>query len=381
MLSCGVQHWKVRIGIAVLIAAAAAGFGLRAKGEMLDFGVYLTAGARVAAGENLYRVEDGHWQYKYLPAFAFVIAPLSALPPVAARAVWFALSLGLLVAFVRLSWTLLPDRRRVARVVVGITVVAMAKFYVRELGLGQTNILLAVLALWALSASARGRESLSGVLLGVATLVKPYAILFWPWLVWRRRYQAAAWFAAAVALGVALPVVRYGVGGTIDLMFGLWSVVTTSTAPNLAGQDNASIAGMYASWVGVGWQASQLTLVFTVGVLINVVWLFRRPTPSMQPAYLETGVILLLIPLLSPQGWDYVFLMGTPVVMLLVDRTDLKQLPQGPLLGACLVLVGLSIWDVMGRDLYRSFMMARVVTVCVLVELAMALHLRQRGLA
>ena len=37
------------------------------------------------------------------------------------------------------------------------------------------------------------------------------------------------------------------------------------------------------------------------------------------PTRSKGSLLLLLIPLLSPQGWDYVFLIGTPAVMLLVN--------------------------------------------------------------
>lgn len=370
------NKWTVRIGIVVLLVVATLGFGLRARSQMYDFGVYLTAGTRVVAGENLYRVEDGHWQYKYLPAFAFVIAPLSLLPPVAARAVWFGVSVGLLILFVHLSLRLLPDRRRATSFLLWMTILAMGKFYIREVGLGQTNILLAVLAMLALDAGRNGREALSGALLGAATIVKPYAILFWPWLVVRGRYRAAAWFVGVLGAGVVLPALRYGVAGNIEQLVGLWSVVTTSTAPNLAGQDNASIAGMWASWLGVGPLASRMSLVSVLALVAACVWVFRRRPDGALPEYLETGVLLFLIPLLSPQGWDYVLLIGTPVIILLLDRMNGFGPAQRWTLIACLVMVGLSIWDVMGRELYRSFMMARVVTVCALVELAMAVRLR-----
>ena len=33
-------------------------------------------------------------------------------------------------------------------------------------------------------------------------------------------------------------------------------------------------------------------------------------------------LLLTLIPLLSPQGWDYVFLVSTPAIMLLVNYED-----------------------------------------------------------
>lgn len=367
---------RTRLGLAVLIVVAAILFGVRARHQMYDFGVYLTAGARAIAGESLYQAEDGHWQHKYLPVSAFLFAPLSLLPPVAARAVWFALSIALLVVFVDRSVKLLPDRRLATHVLVWIVILAMGKFYVREVGLGQSNLLLAVFVLLALDATRAGREGAAGALLAAATMVKPYAIIFWPYLLVRRRYRAAAWFTAVLALGVLAPALRYGLAGNVELIRGLWVVVTTSTAPNLAGQDNASIAGMFASWFGVGRPAAILSFA-GVAILVGVcAWVLRRPGPGPLPEYLDTAVVLFLIPLISPQGWDYLLLIGTPAIVLLVDRRGSFPVAQRWLLYACLAVVGLSLWDVMGRELYRSFMLARVVTVCALVELAMVLQLR-----
>jgi hypothetical protein len=51
------------------------------------------------------------------------------------------------------------------------------------------------------------------------------------------------------------------------------------------------------------------------------------------------------------------------------------------LLVACLALVGLTLWDVMGREPYRAFMMSRALTVCAIVEIVLVLRLRQRQAA
>jgi len=239
------------IGVALLIVRAVLAFTRRSHREMFDFEVYRVAGARAAAAEPLYRVEDGHWQFKYLPAFALAVAPLAQLPPVAARAAWFFLSVALVVLLVNRSFTLLPDRRRSAAFLIGVTVLAMGKFYVREVGLGQGNVLLAVLVLAAVACQYRGREIAAGAILAAATVVKPYAILFLPYLVARRR--CAAWRASA-PLSWRVDPARLAVRLVRQLgqLHGWWTVVTTSTAPNLAGQDNVSIAGMYAAWMGVG---------------------------------------------------------------------------------------------------------------------------------
>src|SRR3954470_4682642 len=128
----------------VAAMAVAALFAARVIRKMPDFEVYWTAGARALAGQPLFRADDGHFQFKYLPAFAIVMSPLSLLPLVAAKALWFALSLVTLAALLWLSVVALPERRLGIRVLVALTVLAMANFYGHELALGQVNLLFAL---------------------------------------------------------------------------------------------------------------------------------------------------------------------------------------------------------------------------------------------
>src|SRR5512144_1106105 len=79
--------------------------------EMVDFDVYRTAAARALDGENLYRSTDGHYQYKYLPAFAFVMAPFTKISFNVARLIWFGFTVGVLSVFIRWSIRAMPDRR------------------------------------------------------------------------------------------------------------------------------------------------------------------------------------------------------------------------------------------------------------------------------
>ena len=89
----------------------------------------------------------------------------------------------------------------------------------------------------------------------------------------------------------------------------------------------------------------------------------------------------LLIPLLSPQGWDYVFLIGTPAVMLLINY--LPALPANLRYAtiAAIAAIALSIFDLMGRAAYTAFMQMSFITVFVLVEIAALVALRVRRVA
>jgi len=389
-----------RVWLAVLlVVAGAVSFHVRIGRRMPDFQVYRTAARRAVAGEPLYRVTDGHWQFKYLPAFALVVAPLSLLPapreaettdprgrdynPWAdtARVAWFGCSVALLVALLSLSLRLLPGGHTARGVIVGVTILALGKFYAHELELGQTNILLAVVVLLALAQWKTRRESGAGALLAAATVVKPYAILFLPYLVLRKRWLACGGFTIVVIAALLLPVLRYGFREHAALLSGWWSTVTTSTAPNLGVSDNISIAAMYAKWFGVGPLASRLALVTTLFLVAICARILIITPTSAFPEYLDGALLLTLIPLLSPQGWDYVLLVGTPAVMLVVNHLGAFSRPVRWLAIACLMVAGLTLWDVVGRRVYTLFMVSSIVTFCYLFELGLLLRLRRTQVA
>src|SRR5262249_39212762 len=137
------------IGFAIVFATAV--YVIKIGHRMPDFEVYRTTAIRAQAAEPLYRESDGHWQFKYLPAFAIAVVPLGFVPDDVARALWFAGSVLLLAWLPRLTLDVLPERRHTAGLLVGATFVLLGKFYAHELELGQVNILmtfLVVAAVW-----------------------------------------------------------------------------------------------------------------------------------------------------------------------------------------------------------------------------------------
>jgi hypothetical protein len=370
----------VVLGCALLVILAFS-FAPRAVGKMPDFEVYWTAAVRARAGEPLYRVEDGHYQFKYLPAFAVLAIPVGLLPLEIAKALWFAGSVVLLVAAVGLSITLLPQRMKPPWMLAAIVVVAMGKFYGHELVLGQVNVLLTVVVLLALHSLTAAHEARAGLLFALAVVVKPYAVLFAPWLTARRRFQAIAAFLVGLLAVLALPVALYGLAGTMALHRDWWHTVAESTAPNLTNADNVSIAGMYAKWLGDAEFLRPLVAATSLVLLATAAFAFVRGRELRQPHVLEGALLLTLVPLLSPQGWDYVFLLSTPAVALLANYEARLPLLLRVLTAAAILIAGLSLYDVMGRANYAVFMSMSVVTICFLVIVASLTALRLRGVA
>ena len=112
-----------------------------------------------------------------------------------------------------------------------------------------------------------------------------------------------------------------------------------------------------------------------------VVYVMRRRRTVSSPELLEGGLLLTLIPLLSPQGWDYTLLGATPAVMCLVNYED--RLPPALRWSAitAMAVIALSIYDVMGRTLYATFMNNSGITLACFVLIAALVVLRARQIA
>jgi hypothetical protein len=290
--------------VCAALALAGACYAVTADPNMPDFEVYWRAGARAAHVQPLYSADDGHYQLKYLPAFALLAVPLAWFPLGAAKAIWFSFSAALLAAFVAMSISLLPNRRRRRWLLLLCVVLAMAKFYGHELVLGQVNLLLGVLVAAAVLLLRRHRETEAGLLLALAIVVKPYALIFVPWVLAIERRRAFVTGVIGMASAVLAPAVLYGLSGAWSLHAEWWQTVTTSTAPNLLNADNVSFAAMYAKWSHPGRTADWLTALTSIVILAVGADTVRRRRVVGDPDGLEAALLLTMMPLLSPQGWD-----------------------------------------------------------------------------
>ena len=348
---------------------------------MRDFEVFWTAASRAAAAESLYRIDDGHFQFKYLPAFAVLASPASRMTLDIAKGKWLTVSIALVVTLIWLSVRLLPDRRRPTWFIVVAVVVAMAKFYGHELTLGQVNLAFAVLVAAGMLMLGSSRPAMAVAAFVAAVVVKPYAVLFLPWVALRGGWRAIVSATIGMAAVFVAPVGLYGVSRTIDLHRDWWDTVTTSTMPNLTNPDNVSVAAFAAKWLGVGSTASIVAAVVSLALLGFTVFIVVHDWRLDRREVLEGALLMTLVPLISPQGWDYVFLVATPAIALLVNYD--VELPRvlRAVTWITIGVIGLSLYDLLGRQGYRAFMEWSVITLCFVVVLAALGTLRARRVA
>jgi hypothetical protein len=368
--------WLVILAVASLAMYAA----IRAHRDLTDFEVYRRAATRAAAAEPLYRADDGHYQFKYLPAFAVAARPLTWMRPETAKLVWFALSFGMVLVFVRTLVVAVPDRRLPAVGLGALTGVVTAKFFVRELALGQTNALLGMLLLPAVVGASR-RPRLTGVLVGAAVCVKPYAVLFLPWLAFTLPLGATVAAVATLAAGLALPATIYGWSGNVGLLREWYRTVQDTTAPNLLHPDNVSLASMWAKWLGAGAPSSALAVasgIALIAVICGVVLVRGRARGS---SYLEGGLLMLAMPLLSPQGWDYMLLLGTPTVVAVIDRWPDLPAAWRAVFVAIAIVFATPLRLFVPVETYNVVMASGATSVAAILLVAIGASLRGRSLA
>ena len=221
-----------RIAI-VLLAVLAGGFltarTLRTDEVAGDFLRYHRAGRMVLMGEGTHLYDrhplfdvypdDRHVErpFRYLPAFAVVMAPVALLEPKAAEVVWAlwnALNYALILL---LSWRLCRGLGGRA-VWMWIPLFLTIRFGWGNLNLGQINPTVVMLAMTGVWLAETDRPLRGGALAGLAAGIKLTPILVLVTLLLRRQWKASAvGIVVFLAVTFALPSAVLGPGPALDL--------------------------------------------------------------------------------------------------------------------------------------------------------------------
>lgn len=370
------KRW-LTIGLVVLLLAAA--YVVRIQDGMVDFAVNHQAGQRLAAGETLYQTGDGHYMFKYLPFSAILYLPFAALPLEFAKPLWFGLSVAAMLAMCGLASRLVSGGD--VRYLAIVPALILAKYFLHELRLGQINILVTLIMMLAARALTRPgvrQGLLAGALAGLATALKPYAALLFLYYIVKRRWMSLGAGLGVLLAALVIPAVFYGADGNADVLRQWASTLSGSTPELLGSNDNVSVIAFFTKWTGDPARALPLTgLVLGVLAVLTLVVIIRGGDRPESPV-LESALVLTLIPLISPLGWDYTFLMSLLATAILVHHLRAFPVLVRGLLIVNFAIVALALYDVMGREAYSTFMQWSVTTVNFLVIVGGLTYLRFR---
>ena len=354
---------------------------------MVDFEVNYKAGKRVISGENLYRTDDGHYQFKYSHFSALLYVPLSFLPLTAAKAIWFAVIIFSSFFLVLLCRNLSHIQNR-SFLYTLFPLLILVRYFLREFQLGQINAFISMLLVLMIRAFISEEKksfpsrsaSWGGVLWGLASALKPYALIFLPYLVLKKKWKSLLSGLIFLALSLVVPSLIYGLSGNIRMLQEWISSLSHSTPALLNSQDNISFLGLLMKWTGS--QKFSLS-VFITGVSLFALLLLvlvLKGNGKKEALILDCSILLILIPLLSPLGWDYTLLMSILGVMIcIVHFYDYSKFCR-VFLVLNLSIVAFSLYDLLGREFYARFMSWSVITINFFILIGYLAFLRWRGL-
>jgi hypothetical protein len=361
----------VAVLVVGLSAAAAAGREAASGGPPGDFARYHHAGRLVAEGraDRLYRAgrpaapgdeadpaeRDPALEFKYLPAFAVLMAPLGRLDLRSASLVWAAWN-GALVALLFLAaWRACAGGLPAAWM--AVPVVLLANLVNANVKLGQLNPTAIVPATLALLLLSRGRDAAAGLLAAFGAVVKFMPAACAVWFAWKRRWRALGALVLGVALlGWGLPAAVLGPARATELTreyFSLRADTYTSAEPDdVPGHSIKSfvyrVLGGSLHRSGPGGEGPDVTLVVLPGpalfaivllldllVLAAVLFAARGPLrpPGDRRGALEAGAFLAALPLVSPEARSPHFLyLALALTALTYSFVDLLR-PRAPASG------------------------------------------------
>lgn len=399
-----------RWGLAVLLLVAIVGFlSWFRRGE--DFRGYLAVGRGVLSGGDIYAVIPHTNINTWPPFFSLLCVPLALLAiasPVLASSLWILLNYAALLVILRLLAKLIygremslrpaPDTVALSAPELLVPLLLVSPFVLNNFEHLQITILLFALSLGGLHLLETRREALGAAAIGAAVAIKVMPVVFLPYLVYRRRWRAAAWFTIAI-LGYSLsPILVFGAGRYWDYLQAWRAALERGWG---VGAENQAIFALLDRWLGhhltlavpefqhlpeSGNPAVRIAWLITLVALTGLVlYQFRgRLPPGRRATLTEWSVVFLVSVLFGPMAWKHYFL------VLLLPSSLFFAIWRGSdtdprsrrIVGAVLftsALLGLfTSHDLFGKPLAVRLEMGSVATLSVLVMFGGLLWLRRQ---
>ncbi len=350
------------------------------KKDMTDFGVCYKAGKRIVNGEMLYQVSDGHLQFKYFPASAVIFSVLTLFPFEMAKMLWYFLELTLLFLCLTIAYDLLPEKHKKKGSMVALTFLVLLKFVGREMELGQINILMAFLLIMMVKALVESKEWQAGLLWGFSLIFKPYALVFLPYFILKKKIKAVASGIGILAMGLVLTVFFYGFRQSFFVLKEWQRTLSLSTPSLLDHYDNSSVFAFFlknlpADKNELAWILSLCTAIL-LGIFLLWIMYSGKKLRVTQPEVLESSFLFIMIPFFSPLSWYYNYLYAIPAVVFLMNWMDKFPPAMKYILIANFICIGASLREVLGKGVFRFYTQHSLVVISFLILLFYLFYLR-----
>ena len=309
--------------------------------QMNDFGKFYYSARAFLDGTDMYAsnpattpkfAEAPDLQFLNMnpPHFHLLVLPFAALAPGRAVMLWVALSVaGLVVSLLLIAreigveWTPV----RVLATVSGTLIFAGTQsFFVT----GQLSLLLLLAVTLCWIAARRGRWNAAAAWLGGCMSIKPFFLIFLPYLLLTRRFHAAAVAAGTAVVAVAAGLLTFGFGA-----YRAWYAALAQSGAWAWTVMNASVNGLFQRTFTVQPIAtpvvvspplarSWIILAALIGIITLVVATRDRSRCAIDSAF---ALLLVAAQLVSPLGWIYyLWLPAGPIAALVWNSGSTRTL-------------------------------------------------------
>jgi hypothetical protein len=360
-----------------------------------DLEVYYRTAGRLLNGQNLYRhAEDGHYVFKYSPVSALYFIPLLIFPFTTAKFLYWIFLTSIICLVYRsiirsttFSLTNPINKSRFNNVVI-IGSIMFAVHFLRELHLGQVNYLLLASYIWSINLLENNKTIAYGILIAISIFLKPFGLIFIPWLVVKKRWQELGWIAGGLALLSILPWVFYRDWSLFVSQYAGWITelkIELSNKQSLLKPANHTIFSVIARYTPIGYLITegglsqkiyQLLVLAAVG-LITLFYIRKeiKKDKAPSPELYDIAFLTAWIPMLSFTS-ENAFLFSLPAALILLSNWQKLTVIPKSLTAIGLLLVGGNFSEVTGKKLSQFLDDWSVLTPCAFLLLTALIILR-----
>jgi len=166
--------------------------------------------------------------------------------------------------------------------------------------------------------SKSSRIGWAGVLWGLATALKPYALIFSFYFMIKKKWKSLSFGLVFLVFSLFIPTLFYGFNGNIKVLQEWVSTLSRSTPTLLDSQDNISIIGFFMKWTGSQKISFYVSFGLMLSLAILLLILVLKGKGEKDAPVLDCSILLILIPLISPLGWDYTLFMSVLGIMIIL---------------------------------------------------------------
>lgn len=310
-----------------------------------DFRGFLIAGERFIDGAFLYEGSSVATNVTWPPFFALFIAPFTMLAKInlpMTQVLWYLLNTCMFFAAIgiwcgilyrkKFGWFDGSKEPSLYSPPVAIPVLLAAGPFIDNVLALQISTMLLFLMTLGTNDLQENRALRAGFWFGCAAAIKAFPVLIILWLVYRRETKAALSMTLTGCVLTALPALRYGAGGYVELMR-TWLKLSVTGGYPLGGL-NQSFYAMVGRWVALNpfegmihrltspplddpgviaatW-IYRLSFALVIGLFV---WMLRKK--SYRSVGVEAAFFIILMTVFSPISWRHYYVLMVPAWMIL----------------------------------------------------------------